>query len=99
MNTFRINKQAESDLEEVYLYLARKSSAAADRMLDLFFESFQFLATTPSAGTPRDDLRKNLRLFSARNYVIFFAIPSGVEIVGLLHGARDYETLYRSGQR
>jgi toxin ParE1/3/4 len=100
VNTYRITKQAESDLEEIYVYVAQYSRAAANRLHDLFFDRFQFLADTQQAGTQRDDLRRGLRLFSARDYVIFFFVnPSGVEIAGVLHGARDYELMYRLGER
>lgn len=100
MAEFRLSKQAQADLVAIWDYLARRSLAAADRQIDELIARFEFLAGTPVAGTLRDDLKRGLRLFSAGNYVIFFyVIPSGVEIAGVLHGARDYESMYLFGER
>ncbi|HUE69789.1 MAG TPA: type II toxin-antitoxin system RelE/ParE family toxin [Pirellulaceae bacterium] len=100
MAEFRLSKQAQADLVAIWDYLARRSLAAADRQIDELIARFEFLAGTPVAGTLRDDLKRGLRLFSAGNYVIFFyVISSGVEIAGVIHGSRDYETMYLLGDR
>jgi toxin ParE1/3/4 len=46
-------------------------------------------------GQQRDELLPGMRCFSLSNYVIFFrATASGVEIVRVVHGARNIEELF-----
>ncbi len=47
-------------------------------------------------GRPRDELAEGLRSFSVGRYVMFYrAIPEGVEIVRVLHGARDLGPIFQ----
>jgi plasmid stabilization system protein ParE len=100
MAAFRLAKQVQADLVAIWDYLAPHNLAAADKQIDELIARFGFLAQTPIAGTLRDDLKRGLRLFSAGHYVIFFyVVPSGVEIAGIIHGARDYEAMFLLGER
>ena len=43
-------------------------------------------------GRMRDDLQPDLRSFAAGSYLIFYRpIDDGIEVVRVLHGARDIE--------
>jgi toxin ParE1/3/4 len=49
----------------------------------------------PAMGRVRDEIDSKLRSFSVGKYLIFYvALPDGVEIVRVLHGARDIETIF-----
>lgn len=52
----RVAPQAEADLEDIWLYVARESSSTetADRLIDSITDRFQFLSTFPFAGRARD---------------------------------------------
>ncbi|WP_245334863.1 type II toxin-antitoxin system RelE/ParE family toxin [Bradyrhizobium mercantei] len=64
--------------------------AAADRVVDRIGNIFQMLAENPLAGRQRPELGMSIRSFPVGNYVLFYeAFPNGVEIVRVLHGARD----------
>jgi toxin ParE1/3/4 len=55
------------------------------------------LAARPLAGRARDELIPGLRSVPHGRYVIFYLpIEDGVEIVRLLHGARDLRRLLPS---
>lgn len=98
MNTFRLSHLARADLAQIHDYIARNNPAAAFRQVDVFFGKFQTLADQPLIGQLREDLRANLRTFSAGNYVIcYLAEADGVEVVRVLHGARDIEALFHEG--
>ncbi|MGL3214041.1 type II toxin-antitoxin system RelE/ParE family toxin [Bradyrhizobium sp. BR 1433] len=82
--------QAETDLEEIWLFIASDNIVAADRLLDRIGNGFQMLAENPQAGRHRPELGRNIRSFPVGNYVLFYeAFPNGVDIVRVLHGARD----------
>jgi toxin ParE1/3/4 len=89
---FRITKtvQAEQDLDEIWFYIAKDNTAAADTFLDEIGDSAQLLAREPLMGRARPDLAPDLRSFPVARYVIFYTpSPSGVEIARVLHSARD----------
>ncbi|KWV58167.1 plasmid stabilization protein [Bradyrhizobium macuxiense] len=82
--------RAETDLDEIWLFIASDNIAAADRVVDRIGNIFQMLAENPLAGRQRPELGMSIRSFPAGNYVLFYeAFPNGVEIVRVLHGARD----------
>jgi toxin ParE1/3/4 len=101
--TARILKkpQAERDLVEHYAVIARDKIGPAERFLREAEESFQRLARTPSLGQKWDSPLPHLtgiRVYpmpsSFRKYLIFYRpVRNGVEILTVLHGARDLETV------
>jgi toxin ParE1/3/4 len=53
------------------------------------------LAGNPHIGRARGELSPNLRSIPFGRYVIFYlALPDGIEIVRVLHGARDLDTIF-----
>jgi len=61
---FRLSRQAQSDLKEIHAYIADDNSAAADQLIDRFFDHFHRLVQHPKLGTSRDDLMPGLRIWS-----------------------------------
>ena len=100
MNRFRLSKRAEADLAEIRRYIAQDNVSAADRFIGGLFDLFQSLGQNPEIGQQRPDLRPNLRSISHGNYVVFFyPVQDGAEIVGVIHGARDIDSLFEKGAR
>ncbi len=94
MILFRISSLAQRDLEEIWLFIAQDDPDAADRFNDLLLRKFKLIAHQPKIGRVREDLGPNLRSFSAGNYIIFYRqIKKRVEIIRILHGARDIEEI------
>jgi toxin ParE1/3/4 len=88
--------QARLDLIDAALTIAEDNPSAADRFLDAITKTIGRLAKHPMIGRARPELAPDLRSFPHRQYVIFYrrSIPQGVEVVRVLHGARDIPPLF-----
>lgn len=92
--TFRILPKAEDDLREIAFYIALDSGRAAQRWLDDIEERFANLALMPGMGVMRADIRPDLRLLPAGRYLVLYRqVGEDVEIVRVLHGARQWQDL------
>jgi toxin ParE1/3/4 len=88
--------RANQDLLELWLYVARDSPRNADRPVESIGEKCELLADFPEMGRLREDLAPSLRSFAVGNYVVFYrAREGGIEVIRVLHGARDVETVLR----
>ena len=87
--------RALSDLAEIWDYIADDSEERADALVDTIDRKFQLLATQSKMGRVRDELVKGLRSFPVGRYIIFYrAISEGIEVVRVLHGSRDLDTIF-----
>lgn len=94
MSDFRLNLRSEQDLERIADYLGKQNVAAAVKVLERLTEKFEFLADFPGAGQVDERFGKGIRIFPAGSYVIYYvARKSGVEIMRVIHGARDIRSL------
>ncbi len=83
---------ANRDLLEIGLHIAQESPRAADKILTTIGQKCEMLAHSPRLGRKRDELAHGLRSFPVGSYVIFYRVAhNGVEIIRVLHGARDIE--------
>ncbi|MCX7096375.1 MAG: type II toxin-antitoxin system RelE/ParE family toxin [Methylococcales bacterium] len=81
---------AKADLADIWDYIADDSEARADSFIDRIDEKVNTLAQCPAIGRLRDELAENLRSFPVGRYVIFYLpLSDGIEIVRVLHSARD----------
>ena len=104
MGRYRLSNQADADLDGIAEYLGSRSPESSERVLDALLDSFELLAASPVLGTLRDDLRPNLRVFSAKKpaaqYLIFYyPCSGGIEVATVIHGARDYLGMFHRGER
>lgn len=104
MATVLRRPQAEQDLEDIALYLGQNSPAAATRFLDAAERTCGQLATMSGLGAPfalTNPSLQGLRHCSVqgfRNYLIFYLpIDDGIEVVRVLHGARDIPGMLETG--
>ncbi len=87
--------QAESDLDEIWLYIAQDSPDNADAFLDELEKRCEALAQFPFIGTNRDELMPGLRSLAVGGYLIFYLpIEDGIEVVRVLHGMRDIDVIF-----
>jgi plasmid stabilization system protein ParE len=94
MAEVRLSPEAESELDEIWLYVARVSGSVeiASRVVDSIVERFWLLAHHPYLGRRRDeDLRPGPRSLVADEYVIVHRVEDNgrVLILHILHGSRD----------
>lgn len=82
--------KAAEDLIDIYSYIARRDPQAATRMLLGLGRQIELLAERPRIGRLRDDLRAGLRSWPFRRHVVLYrTISNGIEIIRVVHGARD----------
>jgi toxin ParE1/3/4 len=94
-------EQAKRDLIGLADYIAHDNLDAAERFLDAANAAIRFLARTPGAGAKREYLNPaldGLRMWPVKSFekhLIFYrVIPNGLEIVRVLHSARDIEAVF-----
>ena len=101
MGSFTLSPEAREDLDEIHAYISEANPDAADRVLEAALATFAGLARMPGMGRPRmfkssalSDLR-SFRVDGYRNYLIFYRPANmGIEIVRVLQGARDLDSLF-----
>lgn len=92
MNRYRISRQAEQDLEDIWAYLTQQNQLVADKQIAQILNRFPMLSQFPDMGRKRDDLMYELRSFPVKPYVVFYKkINDGIEIFRVLHQSRDVE--------
>ena len=99
MSRLRFTPLAVRDLEEIHDFLAENSAGAALRLVERLENRCRSLAENPGMGRRREELPPALRSLPESGYVIFYrpieeAEGGGVEVVRVLHGARDIERLF-----
>ncbi len=90
--TLILAPRARRDLREIGIYIGERNPRAADRLVDGMFELCQTLAEQPFMGRRRPELSDagNIRSLPHGSYVVYYLpAPDGVQILRVLHGARD----------
>jgi len=95
VSQLRISPRASSDLIEIWGYIADDSVGNADAFIDKLYQAIQVLARQPGSGRHREELAPGIQSFPFGRYIIFYRVVAGaVEIVRVLHGARDIENIF-----
>jgi toxin ParE1/3/4 len=82
--------RASADLSEIWEFIAKDNIERADTFVDQVDGKFRALAAQPLMGRERKELGPGIRSLAMPPYVIFYeALPDGVIILRVLHGARD----------
>lgn len=99
--TLHITRLAEQDLFDAARYVATDSPTAAALLLEAFDQACLTLLEFPDIGSRRDFGNPELTGLRMRpiggfeKYLIFYhATPDTLEIVRVLHGARDLPSLF-----
>jgi toxin ParE1/3/4 len=96
MPDVHISPDAERDLEEIFGVLADSNRNAANKLIRLVYDTAAMLSGYPRMGRDRGNLLSGVLSFPVGNYLIFYRIASdGIEIVRVLHGARDLPAIFR----
>ena len=89
---------AALDILDIWDRIAEEDVTAADRWVDQLDTALNRLATQPMMGRSREELADNLRSLPFRRYVIFYLpIEDGIDVVRVLHGARDIDAMFGEG--
>jgi toxin ParE1/3/4 len=85
---------AEIDLEQIGDFIAARNPARAESFIGELREKATNIVNQPHAYAPRNDLSPGLREAIHKPYLILFRVTDNhVEIVRIVHGARDLKTL------
>lgn len=91
--------ESRADIVEILFYIRRESVAGARRVHAAMDETLRLLAEYPNAGREREELAPRLRSLPVRgyrNFLVFYrVIPNGVEVIRVLHGARNLRRIFR----
>lgn len=93
---YKLSAPAREDLLEIWRFLAEKASLdVADRILTGLHEAMTRLAASPGLGHLRTDLADEaLRFWRVHSYLVLYRPEaSPLEVVRVLHAARDVKTL------
>lgn len=91
--------RAFDDLFEIWRYLAEHDGENADRWLDRIGESINRLAEFPSAGSIRDLLPPDIRVWPIPPYLVLYRLNEVerlVDILRVVDGRRDLGRLIMS---
>ena len=87
--------RASEDVAGIWDHIADDDLAAADRWLDRLDRQLQLLATQPLVGRARNELAEGLRSLPMGRHVVFYvALGDGIDVVRVLHSARDIGALF-----
>jgi toxin ParE1/3/4 len=90
------SRRANDDLLNIWLYVAKDSVAAADRLIDTIDEKCRLLIDHPEIGPARPEIGPEIRSLSVKGYLVLYRIADRrVEIIRIVHGARRIESLLR----
>jgi toxin ParE1/3/4 len=94
---YRVSADAEQDLEEIFLYWAKRVSlATADRVIDSITERFWLIGEHPEAGRRANDIAPGVKCFPAGKYLIYYRkVRSRVDILRIFHGARNQRSAFK----
>jgi toxin ParE1/3/4 len=90
-----VTAEAEADLDQITTYIAERSIEIALNFVQELREKCESLADAPR-GYPLVPRLEHLgiRRHPFGNYLIFYRVgTNAIEVVHVLHGARDYERL------
>jgi toxin ParE1/3/4 len=93
----RLAPQAEADFDDIWFYVATKSSSMeiANRLVDSINDGVLLLASFPYIGRPREeDLGPGSRSLAVGEYVIVYCVEGeDVLILRIVHGRRNLEAM------
>ena len=97
---------ARRDLLEHAEFIADQSLDAAERFLFAVERTFQHLADMPELGSrwksvnPKTAEIRVWRIEGFEKHLVFYrALEGGIEVVRIIHGSRDIETLFADDLR
>jgi len=88
--------QARIDLKDIYRQIAEHNPAAASGVLRHIGTKAGLMAESPLIGQAAEELAPQLRRLPVGAYLIFYRPTDfGIEVVRVLHGARDIDALFQ----
>ncbi|MEH2274631.1 MAG: type II toxin-antitoxin system RelE/ParE family toxin [Nostoc sp.] len=97
MSRYVLTIPAKQDLKEINHYIIRYNPGTARTFNEKIKQQCKLLADFPNMGQSCDNFASGLRSFPIEDYLIFYRpIDDGVEVVRVVSGYRDLETVFLS---
>jgi len=94
---YRLSPEARLDLLQIREYIARDNPSAAAKTIRSIRDVVRtVISRFPEAGAFCDNLATGLRCFPIRSYVVYYRFDNDVEVVRVLHGAREVSAIFRA---
>jgi toxin ParE1/3/4 len=89
--------QAQADLLEIWLHIAKDSASAANKVGDALDHAIRELREMPGKGHTRADVRDpDYRFWSVYAYVIAYRYDdASLTVVRVVHGRRNFRKLFK----
>lgn len=99
MSGFVLTERAETDLRNIWDYIAARSVDAADKVIVDFHRAFDQLAENPEMGHRRRDVRnRRYRFWRVHRFIIaYFPETRPMQIIRIVGGQRNFRPLFRKG--
>jgi toxin ParE1/3/4 len=94
---YRVSADAERDLDEIFLYWARRASlGVADRVVNSITDRFWLPGQHPDAGKAAGAIAAGVKCFPAGKYLIYYRKSRrSTDILHIFHGAQDQKSTFR----
>ena len=91
----QVSREAKADLREIRDHVAAFNVGAAKKLVRQIAATFDTLGDMPMVGRERDDLAVGLQSLVVGKYIVVYRLPEdAVEIVRVLHGARNVPSFF-----
>jgi toxin ParE1/3/4 len=101
INRVILRPAAVDDIEGIFLYIGRQSPQVANRFLDACMTEIQRLCDMPGLGrlrefsSPKAVGVRASTITGFPNHLIFYRqVDVGIEVLHVIHGARDIESIF-----
>lgn len=95
MSSYSFSDEAVKDINNICEYVARQNSQSASQLFDAIRKKCNLVAEFPNMGKSFSRLSPNLRGFVVENYIVFYyPREDGIDIVRVVSGYRDLESLF-----
>lgn len=95
-----ISEDAAGDIQEIFDFWREKTNPeTASRLLDKIKERFSLISRYPRIGISRPEYGSQARCLIAGDYLIYYQIKQRVEILRVLHGARDQRRAFKTAKK
>lgn len=91
MKQVRWTSPALADLDSIQDYLAERNPAAASRLVnDILDRADMLLSSNPELGRPGRIAGTRELILAGTSYVVAYRLKESVEILAVMHGAREW---------
>lgn len=94
MGKVTYTRRADLDLLEIWEHIARDNKNAASNQLRKIADVCKHLADHPGISNARPEIRPGVRTWPVGAYlVLHHEVIGGIEVVRVVHGARDLDSI------